>query len=215
MAMKPVNRVLFNPERVAEMREDVAKWEYAVKRALQGDEAAYSRVNVQETMERIRRVKKQLAEEVADGELSPSEKDQLAKRERELRGKILHGMLDEETMRKCPSDAPNRHIQWERANMASIMEWKNIRQQLDPENTEAQNLEAFRPKGAQGYGYRSDTLIPGKMSLSDLPAENYQQAMQSEPSMMEKRKKRVLTIEQRAQIGKRLAEARAKKHATA
>lgn len=211
MAMKQLNKILFNPDRVEEMREDCEKWERAVQRALRSDGDAGSRINVQETMERIRRVKQQLNEEVADGKLTDSEKDQLARRERELRAKITHGMLDEETMRKCPSDAPNRHLQWERANMPAIIEWKNIRQQLDPENNEAQNLEAFRPRGAQGYGYRADAAISGKMSMSDLPAENFQQALSSEPSHMEKRKKRILTIEQRAQIGKRLAEARAKK----
>lgn len=207
MALKPFDKVLFNPDQAQEMREDCSKWEAAIKRAYDRDDQASARLNIQETQERLRRVKKQLAEEVADGDLTPAQRDQLATRERELRGQITHGMLDEETMRKCPSDAPNRHIQWERANMGRIMEWKNIRQQLEPDNNEAQNLEPFRPRGAQGYGYRSDTAIAGTMSNSDLPADKYAQAFG--------KGKKTLTPEQRAQIGKRLAESRAKKKAQA
>ena len=174
MAVKPLETVLLNPVQAQIMQEDVRSWEGQVQAIQQGHWTQKTIGDVQAIRERIHRTKKQLQMEAAsEGEQpTPAERDRLARTEVELREKITQGMLTEEEMRKCPSNAPNDLIKWETANIKDIERWKNVRQQLDPENPEAQNLERFRPKGHEQVRL-VDTVIPGKMAYTHVPQEKW------------------------------------------
>ena len=174
MAVKPLETVLLNPTQASIMQEDVRSWEGQGKAIEQGHWTQKTIGDVQAIRERIQRTKKQLqAEAASEGEQpTPAERDKLAKVELQLREKITQGMLTEEEMRKCPSSAPTNLIRWETANMPDIERWKNARQQLDPENPDAQNLEPFRPRGTEQLRL-VDTAIPGKMAYTHVPEEKW------------------------------------------
>lgn len=75
-----------------------------------------------------------------------ADKDKLAKRAEELRAKLSEGMLSNDEMRdlKRHSDAPLKHLAWERRNGALAMEYKQVMRRLEPDDPGASNLERFR-----------------------------------------------------------------------
>ena len=175
MSMKPLDTVLLNPTQVASMKEDLQGWKGMVNAVNQGHWMGKGIQDVQAVRERIQRTEHQLRTEAAsEGDLTGHEKDTLAKQEVELRTKITQGMLPEETMRKCPSNAPSDLLRWEAHNIKDIEKWKNIRQQLDPLNPEAQNLEVYRPRGERDVTRIADeSVIPGKMNYTTVSQEKW------------------------------------------
>ena len=222
MAVKPLETVLLNPTQASIMQEDVKSWEGQVKAIEQGHWTQKTIGDVQAIRERIQRTKKQLqAEAASEGEQpTPAERDKLAKVELELRTKITQGMLTEEEMRKCPSSAPTNLIRWETANMPDIERWKNARQQLDPENPDAQNLEPFRPRGTEQLRL-VDTVIPGKMAYTHVPQEKwdatFEPAKKVESALDQVKKHHTMSEEQkqaaRDRMNKRWAAKKASEHA--
>ena len=215
MAIKPLEKVLLNPAQVEEMKEDLQACQAQLQNPRVQDKGA--------VRDRMQRMQKQLVEEGAsEGEQpTPQERDKLAKLEGQLRMQITQGMISEEEMRKCPSDAPNRLLRWEQSNIKKIEMWRNIRQQLDPMNPEAGNLEPFRPRGPQDR-VRLDALIPGQMDYQSVPQERWDQTFdpskkvesaldQAKKRHVKEKVKRVLTEDQKQQLRDRLKLARARK----
>ena len=106
--------------------------------------------------------------------LTGKEKDTLHALEKKLRSKITCNMPTEEVMRKNPAGAVDWHTRWEKANKSAIKMWKNIRIQLNPDNTDRDlaNIERYRPSG-QTDRMRTDAQIPGLMSYGNIAAEDW------------------------------------------
>jgi hypothetical protein len=119
------------------------------------------------------RTKRQLDAQSPDT-LTGKEKDTLHALEKKLRTRITTNMPPEEVMRKNPAGAVDWHMKWEKANKKLIRMWKNVRIQLNPENSDRDlaNIERYRPSG-QMDRMRSDAQIPGVMSYHDIPDEQW------------------------------------------
>ncbi len=104
--------------------------------------------------------------------LTGKEKDTLFALEKKLIDRIRTNMPTEEVMRKNPAGAVDWHQRWEKANKPLIRMWKNIKLQLNPDNTDKDlaNIERYRPSGAQNR-LRTDAQIPGSISYGDIPDE--------------------------------------------
>lgn len=114
-----------------------------------------------EVQEQLRRMQVQL-EAQAPKPYRSDEVDRAVKREEELRGLWLNGMLSQEEMRKSPAGAPDAHRAWEKRQKANIFEWQNIMRRLHvgTDDTEVCSIERFRPT-VSTMGMH-DALIPGK-----------------------------------------------------
>jgi hypothetical protein len=79
-----------------------------------------------------------------------------------------------EVMRKNNAGAVDWHTKWEKHNKSLVRMWKNIRIQLNPDNSDRDltNLERYRPAG-QMDRMRSDAQIPGVISFGSVPDENW------------------------------------------
>jgi len=121
----------------------------------------------------INRTKRQLDSQ-SPTPLTPKEKDTLHSLEKRLRTRITTNMPTEEVMRKNPAGAVDWHQKWEKVNKPLIRMWKNAVIQLNPDNSDRDlsNLERYRPTG-QLDRLRSDAQIPGLMSYSNIPDENW------------------------------------------
>lgn len=97
---------------------------------------------------RARNKAKQMLETQTPRALPPEKRDAAARREKELRGKITEGMPSYGEMRGCPPGAIGKHRRWETANKERIQEWKRLRFELDPDNTDPDlaNVETLRPR---------------------------------------------------------------------
>lgn len=96
--------------------------------------------------------------------LTPEERDAVAKRERDLRNELTSNMLSAEEMRKRPDGAVGRLMAFEKRFKSKILEWKNLRIALDPDNDDPDhaNLERFRPMFRPGDRSMSSAFIPGQ-----------------------------------------------------
>lgn len=121
----------------------------------------------------IKRTKKHL-EDNSPEPLTGKEKDKLNALEKKLRDRITTNMPTEEVMRKNPAGAVDWHTKWEKANKKLIRMWKNIKIQLNPDNSDRDlsNIERYRPSG-QTDRMRTDAQIPGMMSYGNVPDENW------------------------------------------
>jgi len=89
-----------------------------------------------------------------------NEEGEMVKREKALLDDILQGMPSQEEMRKAPPGAVDKHMVWEKRNKPKILEWKNLRLRLRPGETEAPNLERFRPRDSTLN--MDNAVIPGR-----------------------------------------------------
>ena len=122
---------------------------------------------------RINKTKHQL-ESQSPEPLTAKEKDTLHALEKKLRSKITTNMPTEEVMRKNNAGAVDWHMRWEKANKSAIKIWKNVRIQLNPENSDRDlaNIERYRPSG-QTDRMRTDAQIPGLMSYGNIADEDW------------------------------------------
>ena len=120
-----------------------------------------------------RALKKALEDGSPEPFASGVEKDQAAARARDLRDEILVGMPSQEEMRRNPTGAVSKHMQWEKANKAKILEWKRTVQRLDPasDDMDLTNFERFRPE--RPFAYTSDAQIPGHHAMSPAAKANW------------------------------------------
>jgi hypothetical protein len=106
--------------------------------------------------------------------LTGKEKDTLYALEKKLADRIKQNMPTEESMRKNSVGTVDHHIKWEKANKPLIRMWKNVRIQLnqDSDDRDLANVERLRPAG-QMDRMRTDAQIPGKMTFTSVPEENW------------------------------------------
>ena len=122
---------------------------------------------------RRRKAQKQLDAQSPEP-LTGAEKDKLNALEKRLRERITHNMPTEEVMRKNPTGAVDWHQRWERATKPLVRMWKNVRIQLNPDNSDRDlaNIERYRPCGAQNK-LRTDAQISGHMSYGNIDDEQW------------------------------------------
>lgn len=102
-----------------------------------------------EVARQLRRLTKSFQEQVPQPPKSGEEEGRMVERSKSLLEEILRGMPSQEEMRKAPPGAVDKHMKWERANKAKIMEWKNLQLRLTHgQEAEAANLERHRPTGS-------------------------------------------------------------------
>lgn len=106
--------------------------------------------------------------------LTGKEKDTLAALEKKLLKRITTNMPTEESMRKNPVGAVDHATKWEKANKKLIRMWKNIRIQLNPDNSDRDlaNIDRYRPSG-QTDRMRTDAQIPGLMTFGNVDQDDW------------------------------------------
>lgn len=117
--------------------------------------------NKQAVRHQLKRVERDL-ESQAPKEFPSSEIDAAVKETDELQEKIALGMPSHEEMRKCPSGAINKHMQWEKRNKENIQRWKTnkLRLNVGTDDPDVANMESFRPEKSQLN--MQDAYIPGQ-----------------------------------------------------
>lgn len=78
--------------------------------------------------------------------LSGMEKDQIARRAREIEDRIKEGMCTKDEMlspHKNPG-AVRKHFEWEKRNKNLIREWKLAQRKLEPNDPTVSNIERLR-----------------------------------------------------------------------
>lgn len=168
--MKDPTLTLLRPDQVSELKEERAEYEHILS-----DPFLRRKVKSPAAMaNRMRQIDHQLAT-YAPEPLPVKERDKVAARIRELEEKIRVGMPTEEEMRKNDVGTLHQHQQWERpSNKRDILEWKNLRRQLEPESTDPDlaNVERLRSPG-QMDRLRTNAQIPGLMSYGSVPTQNW------------------------------------------
>ena len=163
--MKDIKLNLLRYAQREQLKAEIAQAEHSLSKATPED-AGQIRASMNKT-------KKQL-EEGSPSPLTGKEKDTLFALEKKLLDKIRTNMPTEEVMRKNPAGAVDWHMRWEKANKPLIRMWKNIKVQLNPENSDRDlcNIDRYRPSG-QTDRMRTDAQIPGLMSFGNVPQENW------------------------------------------
>lgn len=161
--MKDLNTNLLRHPQREQLHADIAQAEQMLPHAKPDDQGTM-RSN-------INKAKRQLDTQSPEP-LTGKEKDTLASLEKKLIKRITTNMPTEEVMRKNPAGAVDWHTKWEKANKKLIRMWKNIKIQLNPDNSDKDlaNIERYRPSGASNR-MRTDAQIAGAMSYSDIDPE--------------------------------------------
>jgi hypothetical protein len=94
----------------------------------------------------IRKVEHQLQSE-SPPDLNPEQRAKAAKREKELREEMRHGMPSQEEMRRAPPGALGKHQAWEKRNKRKLSLWKNLVLSIHKgsQDPDLANFERFRP----------------------------------------------------------------------
>ncbi len=173
----------------------------------------------------LKRLDHQLRSQSPRDDLTPAEKDVLAKKEVELREEILAGIPSQEEQRRNPPGNVHRHIRWEKVNKAKIRLWKNIRIQLDPtsEDPDLANYERFRPSKMPENGaatHMVNAQIPGHFAMSPQakehwPSEMPPQGTVNSPLRQAKDKKVERSAAERKAWGEKMKAAKAAKREAA
>lgn len=222
--MKPLDRTLLKTHQVEELLDEKAQ----IQDTLSPSNPFRKNINKPQLMHQRARSIEKIIEEYAPEKLPGNEQDKLAKLEQDLRNTWTQGMPTEEEMRKNPAGMVDRHRKWEKANKKIIMQWKNVRRQLEPnsDDPDLANIERFRPSGVMDR-LVADAQIRGAMNYRTIPQENWDTAFegkgpentalkQAERVAEEQGKgKRQYTEEQKEAMRQRLAAARAKRHSPA
>lgn len=156
--------------------------------------------------------------------LTPAERDLLATTERRLRDELLQGAPTKEELRRNPAGTVGRLQRYEKANKQKMLWWKNIRIQLEPDNTDQDlaNFEQYRPETAQPNGaatFMANAQIPGHFAMTPAAKANWPEEMPPQGtanSPLKHAQRRQKSPEERQAIGRRLQAARqAKRQAQA
>jgi hypothetical protein len=137
-ALAPTTHALLRQDQVEDMEDEKSVLQQKLVNPNIQDKGAVA--------EQLRRVARQL-ETQRPMPYTSEDIDRAIKREAELKGEILQGMLSHEEMRKCPPGAVDRHRRWEKKNKKRILEWQNIQRRLNAQNEdrESASIENFRP----------------------------------------------------------------------
>lgn len=153
-------------------------------------------------------------------------KDALYTEKKRLAEKLREGMPTKEEMWRGGPHIVHRHMQWEKSNKDTILRYKNVARQLEPDSSDPDlaNIESFRPqRGTAGHtGFDADAHFKGNLSYVHVPEENWPKDMPLHPensAMAQsvkaqpkaKRARKELTEAQKQQARENLALARAAK----
>jgi len=104
-----------------------------------------------------------------------TEKNAAVKRERQLREEFTQGIPSKEEMRRNRGGDGTvyKHMKWEKANKAKILEWREIIKRLesDSDDPDLTNYERFRPE--RPFGYDTTAQIAGHHAMSMQAKENW------------------------------------------
>lgn len=145
MAGAPIKNYL-RPNEVEECNANLRACDRQAKMIDLGYENRATHENVRQTREAVGRRLEQ-----APPDLSPDQRDKLAKRVKELEEKISVGMLSHEEMRRNPPGAVDQNKRWQDANKRNIHVWKNAQVALmkgasHSEVAAAVNVARLRPQ---------------------------------------------------------------------
>jgi len=135
--------------------------------------------------EHIRRrnaLEEQLETYSAPTDIGGATKDVLHQRMKDLEDQIRTGMPSAEVMRRNPPGAVDMHMKWEKANKPKIIEWKNIKRMLEPNNDEKDytNVEMLRSSGISpetAASFMINAQIPGNFGMTALAKANWPAGM--------------------------------------
>lgn len=185
--MKDLNVNLLRYQQREELLNDVKSGEEMLSSA-KPEEKGVIHSNINKTKRRLH--------EQSPEPLTGKEKDTLHTLEKKLIKRITTNMPTEEVMRKNPAGATDWHSKWERANKKLIRMWKNVKIQLNPDNSDKDlcNVERYRPSG-QTDRMRTDAQIPGLMAFTNVPEENWP-FDSPQNTALEQAKRRTITEEE-------------------
>ena len=157
---------LLRPQQIDEMHDEKRRLENTLKAP------AHITAQIQDVgamRRQLRALNTQLATQTPEP-YAPQVIDQAVAREKKLRKQFTAGMPTQAEMRKTPTGAVDKHINWERRNKQAIMEWKNIRLRLQvsggidgiTDGRDVANIERYRPAGGAGELPMHNPLISGK-----------------------------------------------------
>lgn len=177
---QPKDKVLLRPHQVINYQKDLAECDVDLKNPRIQDKRSL--------VQRKRKLQQQYDDQAPRPITDPLVRDKVARRIKTLEDQIRVGMPTEEEMRKATNNTVEQHRRWERTNKPRINEWRNLSRQLHTDNADPDtwdrslgDTERLRPRGVQGR-YVADALIPGAMSYSDLPQENWDQVFDHQPN---------------------------------
>ncbi len=102
-------------------------------------------------VKRLRGADKML--EQAPKVISPEQQDMAVQLEQALRENWLRGMPTQAEMRKSPSGAVGKHMEWQERTKGDVARWKNMRRRMqvsgmaNDHDVDIANIERFRPVG--------------------------------------------------------------------
>ena len=219
---QPIDKVLLRPHQMIQHAQDIEE----CKRDLENPRVQKKG----DVRKRMAKLNQQLADQAPQPVTNPLLRDKMAKMAKQLEEEISVGMPTAEEMRKATNYTVEQHRKWERGNKKKIKVWRNLLRQLhtdtaDPETWDRSigDTERLRPRSVGQSRYVADALIGGAFSMSDLPAEKWDQVFDHKPnSALEQAKKvqaeqaaekpkakRTLSPEQKAAAAERLKKARA------
>ncbi len=121
--------------------------------------------------------------------LTVEQKNVVYARKQQLEGFIREGMLTVEEMRRNPVTAVDRHIKWDKAKKAAVLEWKNLCRLLEPNSDEQDlaNVERLRPTMATSGMNATSTFmpeaqIPGVFAMTPLAKQNWPEGLTEYPA---------------------------------
>lgn len=150
----------------------------------------------------------------------PMRRDKVAKlADRVLREEIVPALQSQVVMRRNPAGAVGAFLTGENSKpvKTAIGQWRRAMRALDPQNEDPDytNVERYRPTGMipGAATYMADAQIPGVFAMTPTAKENWPLGEPKVETPVAQAKKRELSDEQRQEMGRRLAEGRAKKAA--
>jgi hypothetical protein len=217
---QPIDKVLLRPHQMVNYQKDIEQCNADLKNP-----------GIQkrgEVMKRKRQLEQQFLSQAPQPVTDPILRDKAGKILKSIKDKVRVGMPTEEEMRKASNDTVERHRRWERENKKLIGVMRNIERQLETDTSDPDtwdrsigDTEKLRPRGVDRSRYVADAFVPGKFSMSDLPAENWDEIFDHQPNsalaqakkvqveQQEKKPRRELTPEEKARRAESLKKARA------
>ena len=214
---QPIDKVLLRPHQMIQHAQDIEE----CKRDLENPRIQKKG----DVRKRMQKLQQQLIDQAPQPVTNPILRDKMAKMVKQLKEEISVGMPTEEEMRKATNYTVEQHRKWERVNKKKINRMRNLERQLntdtsDPETWDRSigDTERLRPRSVAQSRYVADAVIPGAFSMSDLPAENWDQVFDHKPNSAleqakkvheEKKTRKPMSAEQKAAAAERLKKARA------
>jgi len=151
-------------DQVRQKKEDIAKCDAKLASPV---------IEEKKQVREQRRLAEKSLEYQAPPELSPLERDKVARRVQELEGRLRQGLPTAEEMRKKPPGAVTKHQAWERNHKQELFEYRRGLRMLNPDSNDSElgSVERLRP---QSNSLNMDNAyIPGKNF--NFPSEQFKE----------------------------------------